>query len=160
MLALNLFLAIAWVALTGEVTLLNLLVGFVLGYVALFGVQRTVDPQSALAQYVCRVPRIGRLAAVVIWSIIVANLQMALVVVSPLRRLRPAIVPIPLDLTTPAAVTFLANWITLTPGTLSLDVSPDQSVLTVHTIDVGESPEAFRRAIKERFERRLLELYL
>ena len=63
----------------------------------------------------------------------------------------------PLDAKTDAEITLLANVVTLTPGTLSLDVSPDRSTLYVHAMFL-ESPEALRRDIKEGFEKRILEL--
>ena len=70
---------------------------------------------------------------------------------------RPGVVAIPLEAKTDAEITFLANVITLTPGTLSLDVSEDRSTLYVHTMFL-ESPEVLRESIKEGFERRVLEL--
>ena len=62
----------------------------------------------------------------------------------------------PLDLKSDAGITVLANLITLTPGTLSLDVSPDRKTLFVHALHV-EDPDAFRREVKEGFERRVKE---
>jgi multicomponent Na+:H+ antiporter subunit E len=57
----------------------------------------------------------------------------------------------------PAAITLLANLITLTPGTLSIDVSDDRKTLYVHTVNLND-PESFRKSIKEGFERRVQEL--
>jgi multicomponent Na+:H+ antiporter subunit E len=71
--------------------------------------------------------------------------------------MRPAIVAIPLDLRSPLAITLLAQMITLTPGTLSLDVSSDRRVLYVHSMYVDDI-DAFRRSIKDGFERRLLQV--
>ncbi|MBO9362721.1 MAG: Na+/H+ antiporter subunit E, partial [Thermoflexus sp.] len=67
-------------------------------------------------------------------------------------------VAIPLDARTDAEITLLANLITLTPGSLSIDVSADRKVLYVHIVEIGEHPDQFRRKIKERLERRLLEV--
>ena len=90
-----------------------------------------------------------------VWEVILANLRVAICVVSPLNRMRPGIVAIRLDARTDTEITILANMITLTPGTLSVDVSDDRRVLYVHTLFAGD-PRSVRSQIKERFERRIL----
>ena len=65
---------------------------------------------------------------------------------------------VPLEVTSPAAITLLANLITLTPGTLSLDVAPNGRVLYVHAMHVQDAG-AFRREIKEGFERYIKEIF-
>jgi multicomponent Na+:H+ antiporter subunit E len=73
--------------------------------------------------------------------------------------MRPGVVAIPLDVQTDAEITLLANLITLTPGTLSLDVSTDRRVLYIHVMYIdNDDVEAVRRKIKEGFERRVLEV--
>jgi multicomponent Na+:H+ antiporter subunit E len=72
--------------------------------------------------------------------------------------MHPGVIAVPLDARTDAEITLLANLITLTPGTLSIDVSADRKVLYIHTMDLGDDPVRFRREIKEGFERRLLEV--
>jgi multicomponent Na+:H+ antiporter subunit E len=72
--------------------------------------------------------------------------------------MRPAIVAIPLDLRGDLEITLLANLITLTPGTLSLDVSSDKRVLYVHSMYVTDIA-AFRSEIKNGFEKRVKELF-
>jgi multicomponent Na+:H+ antiporter subunit E len=69
----------------------------------------------------------------------------------------PGIVRVPLDVKTDFEITLLANLISLTPGTLSLDVSEDRKVLYVHTMYVGDK-DKFIEGIKSGFERRLLKL--
>ena len=88
-----------------------------------------------------------------------ANLRVAIEVLTPQQRMRPAIVAIPLDVRRDFEITLLANLITLTPGTLSLDVSSDKRVLYVHSMYVDDI-DAFRREIKNGFERRVKELFL
>jgi len=92
------------------------------------------------------------------WELILANLRVARDVLRPLRKLRPAIVAIPLDLESGAQITLLANLITLTPGTMSLDVSSDRKVLYIHAMD-GRDLENLRRGIKLGFERYIKELF-
>ncbi len=92
-----------------------------------------------------------------LWELVLANLRVARDVLLPVGRLRPAIVAVPLDLKTDWQITLLAILITLTPGTLSLDVSTDRKVLFLHAMHVDD-PEALRREIKSGFERRVRRL--
>ncbi|MCG8349308.1 MAG: Na+/H+ antiporter subunit E, partial [Chloroflexales bacterium] len=94
-----------------------------------------------------------------LWEIIVANLNVARTVLfTPRAKLRPGIIAVPLDVTSDVEITMLANIITLTPGTLSLDVSDDRKVLYVHAIDVGD-PDTFRQSIKGGLERAVREVF-
>jgi multicomponent Na+:H+ antiporter subunit E len=87
-----------------------------------------------------------------------ANLRVARDVVRPLRRLRPGIVAIPLDLETDAQITVLSTLITLTPGTLTLDVSTDRKTIYIHAMAASDV-EKVRRDIKTGFERRVKALF-
>jgi multicomponent Na+:H+ antiporter subunit E len=78
---------------------------------------------------------------------------------APASYLCPGVVAIPLDARTDAEITLLANLITLTPGSVSLDLSEDRRVLYVHAMYIdGGDVEAYRRSVKEGLERRVLEL--
>ncbi|ABU57864.1 MULTISPECIES: Na+/H+ antiporter subunit E [Roseiflexus] len=155
MFLLNILLAIAWSALTGQFTPLDLAFGFVLGYGILWILRRQLRGE----RYFVKAPQMVRFVVYVLWEIILANLNVARVVLlTPKERIKPGIVAIPLDIRSDAEITMLANLITLTPGTLSLDVADDRSCLYVHAIDVGD-PEQFRRGIKEGFERLVYEVF-
>jgi multicomponent Na+:H+ antiporter subunit E len=91
------------------------------------------------------------------WEVLKSNLRVAWDVVTPNRWRQPGIVAIPLDATTDVEITVLANLITLTPGTLCVDISEDRLTLYVHSMFVDE-PERVRREIKWRFERWVLAL--
>ncbi len=91
-------------------------------------------------------------------ELLLANLHVARAILAPNARLKPLIVAVPLSLTRDLDITFLANLITLTPGTLSLDVSEDRKVLWVHALH-AEEPDALRREIKDGFERRIQEMF-
>ena len=149
----NIFLALAWALAVGGLSLTSLAIGFVLGYAALWIAQ----PALGGSRYFGRVPRAIRFALFFLWQLILANLRVAYDVVTPKYHMHPAIVAIPLDAQTDVEITLLASLITLTPGTLSLDVSQDRRVLYVHAMFV-EDVESFRDSIKNGFERRLLEL--
>lgn len=79
-----------------------------------------------------------RLAVSFAWALVRANLAVAKVVLSPRLGIRPGLVRFPTELTGDAAVTLLANMITLTPGTLTLAVSDDRDCLYVHALDIGD----------------------
>jgi multicomponent Na+:H+ antiporter subunit E len=149
----NVVLAFVWALLMGAIDLANLVVGFVLG----FGVLWVSKPVLGDTGYFRRGPQAIRFLAFFLKELFISNLLVAREVLSPRPRRRPGVVAVPLDAKTDAEITLLANIVTLTPGTLSLDVSPDRSTLYVHAMFL-ESPEALRRDIKEGFERRLLEL--
>jgi len=150
----NLLLALAWITLTGNFVLSNFVVGFVLGYVILWLVQNPEEPSS----YFSKVREVVRLLSFFLWELIKANLRVAYDVLTPRHYMRPGVVAIPLDVETDIEITLLANLITLTPGTLSLDLSTDRRVLYVHGMHI-EDVEAFRRHIKEGFERRIQEVF-
>jgi len=127
----------------------------VLGYAILWSLRRQLRGE----RYFTKVPQVIYFVAYVAWQIILANLNVARTVLfTPKEQIRPGIVAIPLDIRTDAEITMLANLITLTPGTLSLDVADDRSCLYVHSIDVGD-PEQFRREIKDGFERLVYEVF-
>lgn len=94
-----------------------------------------------------------------VWELVAANFRLARDVLRPLSHLRPTIVAVPLNLTRDSQITVLANLVTLTPGTLSLDVSTDRKVLYVHAMHAPD-PEALRQSVKEGFEKRILRLWL
>jgi multicomponent K+:H+ antiporter subunit E len=101
----------------------------------------------------------ARLALVVVWDIVVANLAVARRVLGPIGRLRPGFVVVPLEPTThPDAAALLASIIALTPGTVSTDVDDARTRILVHVLDL-EDPAALVAAIKRRYERPLNEVF-
>lgn len=91
-------------------------------------------------------------------DMLVANFSVALRVIRSNRRLRPAFVEVPLTLKDEFTIAILAAMITLTPGTVSADVSPDRSQLFVHVLDTDD-PAAIVASIKQRYEARLLRIF-
>jgi multicomponent Na+:H+ antiporter subunit E len=91
-------------------------------------------------------------------ELVTANIRLAFDTLRPARDLRPGVVAVPLDVTTDWQIMILSNLITLTPGSLSLDVSQDRRTIYVHTMDASDL-EAARRHIKQGFERRIKELF-
>jgi multicomponent Na+:H+ antiporter subunit E len=157
MLLLNILLAFAWALLTEEFTAFNLGFGFALGYVVLAVVAGVEEPAYSR--------KARRLVSFILFfwkELTIANLRVLRIVLS-LRgdlhgQLRPAIIAVPLYVESDAEITMLANLITLTPGTLSLDVSTDRKSLYVHVMDVTDI-EGFRQETQEGFERKVSEVF-
>jgi len=150
----NLLLALAWVAMQGAFSATNFLVGFALGFFVLFFARRAVGSPS----YVRKVWQVVSLFLFFVRELIKANLRVAYDVLTPGYRMRPGLIAVPLDARTDMEITLLANLITLTPGTLSLDVSSDRRVLYIHSMYIDADLETERNKIKHGFERRVLEV--
>jgi multicomponent Na+:H+ antiporter subunit E len=153
-LLLNLLLAIAWAALSGSTSAHNLVLGFALGALALFLVR---EPFGAKA-YLWRLWAITSLALLFIKELAMSAIKVATTVLSPEMNLKPGIFAFPLTVDRDFEITLLANMITLTPGTLSVDVSDDRKTLYVHALDCAD-PDAIRRDIANGFERKIMEAF-
>jgi multicomponent Na+:H+ antiporter subunit E len=90
-------------------------------------------------------------------ELVKANIEVAYEVMTPKLNMTPGIVAFPLEARTDIEISILANLISLTPGTLSLDVSDDRKVLYVHSMYIKDR-ETFIAGLKNGFERRLLEI--
>lgn len=105
-----------------------------------------------------RIFRIGRLFVVFLREFAFSVFRVARLVLSPHLHIRPGIFVFPLSVSRDFEITLLANLITLTPGTLSVDVTADGKALLVHAIDCPD-PDAARREIAEGFERLIREAF-
>ncbi|MCF3935594.1 Na+/H+ antiporter subunit E [Acuticoccus sp. M5D2P5] len=150
----NILLAIAWAAVSGSFSVVQLLFGFVLGGAALWlireqigGVRHFRGAWNAL-----------KLGVIFIIELIKSSIHVAILVLSPWRQLQPAIIAYPLTVESDAEITLLANLITLTPGTLSIDVSDDRRTLYVHAIDAPNPTEVIED-IKTGFEELILRVF-
>jgi multicomponent K+:H+ antiporter subunit E len=152
---LTVLLAITWMLLENTLSAGVFVFGLILGLVipivtAAFWPDRPVlrRPGGVLS-YV----------AIVIWDIVVANVIVAYTILfKSNEQMRPAWICVPLDLRTPEAITILAGTITLTPGTVSADLSSEGHSLLVHCLD-AEDPDAVRDQIKSRYESRLKRIF-
>lgn len=152
MLLLNLLLALAWMALTGKFDPLNFIFGFILAYLMLRLLQRSGDPRN----YFQRATLLFRFVIFYLRELFLANFRVAVTVLSPKMRIIPAVVAIPLQAESDLSISLLSNLITLTPGSLTLDISADRKVLYVHTM-YADDIDQFRLGIKD-LERRVLEV--
>jgi len=151
---LSLVFAVVWVAVTGSATLHNLIFGFALSTLALWIVRGEMNARG----YWRRFGRILSLLALFFKELALSAWKVAVLVVSPRMDLKPGIFAFPLTVTRDFEITLLANLITLTPGTLSVDVSADRRTLFVHAIDCSDV-EATKRDIAEGFERKIIEAF-
>ncbi len=147
-------LVLAWMALTGDWSAPAFVFSCGLAWVLL----RVVRPPGGQGFRRVRLTRLPGLMLYVLKEIVAANLKVAAAVIAPAGRVRPAIVAVPLSVDRDEEIALLAGLITLTPGTLSLDLSPDRRTLYVHAMAVT-SPDDLRHEIREGFERRILEVF-
>src|SRR5690606_28256386 len=150
----NILLALAWGAVTGSFDEVNLLFGFALGALALI----LIREQVGTGTYFARAGKVLILCAIFLYELVMSAVRVARIVVRPKIELQPGIIAYPLDVDRDFEITMLANLITLTPGTLSVDVSEDRKTLYVHCIDVPD-PQATIDDIKRSFECRILEAF-
>ncbi|MDO5646631.1 Na+/H+ antiporter subunit E [Paracoccus sp. (in: a-proteobacteria)] len=146
--AINIVLAVAWVALTGANSISGLLTGFLLGLVAMW-VVRPLFPNTGT--YFRRLYCGLRLIVMFIYELAVSSIAVAKAVVSPGHNYQPALIEVPLTVKTDLQIMLVANFITLTPGTLTLDVSEDRTTLYLHSM-FGDDPDGVRDQIRDRFE--------
>lgn len=150
----NLVLTLLWAGLLGGITLANLVSGFIVSYLLLWLVTRG---QRGHDGYFGKLPRCAGFVVYYLWELVKSNAIIAYDVLTPTHHMTPGVIGIPLEAKTDLEITVLANLITMTPGTLSLDVSPDRRTLYVHAMYIHDA-DALRREIKENLERRVLEL--
>lgn len=151
---LSLTLLLVWLLLVNDMSLGHWLLGALLGWlIPLLTQVFWINP-----------PRIRKPLKLclfllrILGDIVIANLQVAKLILGPSARLRPAFVEIPMLLEDELALTMLASIISLTPGTVSADLSDDRKILLVHSLDVDDEA-ALVEQIKHRYEAPLLEVF-
>ena len=149
----NILLTFVWVALTGDFSIENYIFGFFLNFHILW----LISVKRKRSKYFLIVPKVIILLLFFLYELIKANLEVAYEVITPKLNMTPGIVMVPLDVKSDIGITVLANMISLTPGTLSLDVSNDRKVLYVHAMYITDREE-FIASIKNGFEKRILEI--
>lgn len=151
----SILLALAWAALQGDITLANLLVGYAIGYTILALLAKGGVLPSTFAS---RTRHAVGLAGFFAWELMLANVRVAIDVLRPRTTIRPAVVAIPLDVTSDGEILLLSMLINITPGSVTIDLSADRRTLYVHVMHMT-SVEASRREIKDGFERRVKLLF-
>jgi multicomponent Na+:H+ antiporter subunit E len=113
---------------------------------------------TALVKWPRRIFSAARLAAFFGWALIVANIRVAIDVIRPHTNIRPAVVAIPLDVTSDAEILLLSMLINITPGSVTIDLAEDRRTLYVHVMHMN-TVEASRREIKDGFEHRVKRVF-
>ena len=152
-LVINLLLAFVWVAVTGEFTVLNAVIGLVVGSVVLLVTQ----PLLSSKRYWLMMWHMIELAGRFLLNLVLSSLRIAADTLTPRFHMTPGVVAVPLDVETELEITVLANLISLTPGTLSLDVSEDRKTLFIHAMYIQpDDVDQTRAEIKQSMERRVV----
>lgn len=152
---LSLTLLVVWIGLVNTVTVGNLLLGSAIGLIVPMVTRAYWPDRPRLA----RPLKIVEYVLIVLWDIVVANVQVAMVILFRKEAdIRSHWIPIPVELTSAEAITVLAGTITMTPGTVSATLSADGQCILVHCLH-SDDPDAVRDEIKSRYEARLKEIF-
>lgn len=149
----TLLLSIIWLLLLGDFSLITIGEGLFLGLL----ISLITGGTKTRFYFIKKLHKILLFMLFFAKELIIANLKIAYDIITPTHYMRPAIIAYPLDAKTDIEITLIANCITLTPGTLSLDVSEDKSTLYVHCMYVHNRDEVIQ-SIKQGFEKRILEI--
>ncbi len=154
LLLINILLALSWAAVSGSFSFMSLLFGFLLGAVALSFIRTEIGSLN----YFVRARRIASLTVLFLYELVMSSIKVAKTVLTPRLDLKPGIVAYPMKVDRDFEITLLANLVTLTPGTMSVDISEDRRLLYIHALDASD-PEQMRVDIASGFERKILEAF-
>lgn len=149
------FLLIVWLMLNTTLSLGHILLGSVLAIV----IPLLCAPLRVPQPKVKRPLKAISYALVVLKDIVVANIEVALLVIGPMNKIKPVFVAVPIDLTGTLPVTVLASTVTMTPGTVSADISKDEKWLYVHVLNMPNDEQEVIDLIKQRYESRVKEIF-
>jgi multicomponent K+:H+ antiporter subunit E len=144
----------SWILLAGDLSPGSILLGAALA----IGIERYARSFNEEPDRSVRLGGVPRLVFIVMWDVVVANLQVARLALGPLSALRPRFVMVPLDITDRTAIAVLGAIITTTPGTVTASLSPDRRYFLVHGLVVDDA-DSLVRSIKLRYERPLKEIF-
>lgn len=149
----GLLFAVLWVFVSGpevnpQSVVTVFLVGLAVGLPVAYVFRRLYSEEIDLSQTITSIPYVVLYVLVFFKEVLVANVDVAYRVLVPGRALEPQVILVPLRVETALGVTTIANSITITPGTVTLDHDPDENALYVHMID-GRSPEDVVEPIRQ-----------
>jgi multicomponent Na+:H+ antiporter subunit E len=150
---LNVFLAWIWMFLNISYDSVTFLKGYFFGLIIIYLFRRFFHTRF----YLYRVMAVIRLFFIFIRELLLSNISVLKVILKPKLDIRPGIFALKTELTQDWEITILANLITLTPGTLVVDVSPDNQTLYIHAMDIADAEEAID-SIKNSFEKAIMEV--
>ena len=150
---LNIGIALIWMLLRNDFSGVEFMLGYIVGLLLIFLLRRFLTFDF----YFRRIIAIIKLIGLFSYELILANIDVIKIVLSPKMNIKPGIIAVPTVLKTEWEVTLLASLISLTPGTLSMDFSEDGKTIYVHSIHVPDKEEAIKQ-IHNTFERAILEV--
>lgn len=150
----SLLILALWMALAPALTIGQFLLGFVLAIAIPWFTHRLWPNYPRLRRPFLAV----RLFVRVLADIVIANIEVARLVLGPLDRLNPHLIELPLDIDDPFIATIFASIITLTPGTVSVDIDRRRRIVLVHALNVTDIPDAIA-TMKRRYEAPLKEIF-
>ncbi|WP_163970072.1 Na+/H+ antiporter subunit E [Oceanobacillus halotolerans] len=149
----NLIIAFMWMFLSESYTTPSFIVGYILGLLLLFLLNRFIPDTF----YLKRLFRIVKLLVLFVKELVVSNIDIVKLVYSPKPTFEPGIFALPTDLKSNWEITLLANLISLTPGTLSVAISSDNTHIYIHAMDIDDIHESIN-SIKDTFEKAIMEV--
>lgn len=160
LLLLNLLLALLWVLLWGELTIYNLLVGLLGGYLVLWVFSRVIHPDLIRKAFGGRVVSLVRFAGYFLYLLVKSNLVLAWEILTPGFGIRPRILRYNVAHLNDPQIVALSSAITLTPGTLVVDISRDKDFLYIHCMYAADAAKARRDLdqLRQRMEREVFDL--
>jgi multicomponent Na+:H+ antiporter subunit E len=153
LLPVNLLIAFAWATVSGQYSAANLVLGFVAGFIALGAFSEVYTDN----RYHRRTYAVFGLALYFVWDLLVSTWQVATAVIFRHHMGRSRFVSMPLDVESDFGIMLTANLISLTPGTLSVDVAEDRKSLLIHAM-FADDPDDLVAGIKHGLERRIIEV--
>lgn len=152
----NLFLAVIWMSLWGNLSIPIFAWGFLLGFVVIYLSRSNKEAIRYTRKSVLWI----RFVTFFIWEFLLSALRIIHEILTYKSHMCPGVLAVPLDIKTETGILFYANVISLTPGTLSLDVSEDGKYLYVHFMYIDKNDiESSRYLLKQKFESKILELF-
>jgi multicomponent K+:H+ antiporter subunit E len=151
--ALSLLLAVSWLALSHSLAPVHLLSAALIGLI----VPRLLRPFLSISTPFSW-PEVFRLAATVLWDIVVSNITVARLVLGPIDRMKPAWLTVPLATPHPRVNAWFATIITTTPGTVSATIDEERGVILVHALNCDD-PDAMVAEMKQRYEAALMRVF-
>ncbi|MFG6148440.1 Na+/H+ antiporter subunit E [Halobacillus sp. B23F22_1] len=150
---LNIIIAVMWMFLSETYNFTSFLVGYIIGILMLFVLQRFIPDTF----YIKRVFSVVKLIMLFVRELLLSNIDIVKLAYKPNLNIQPGIFALPIDLKSNWEITLLANLISLTPGTLSLEISEDYSKIYIHAMDVPDVEQSIKD-IKETFEKAIMEV--
>ncbi len=148
----NILLSLIWAFISGTLSFANILLGFVVGYFILFIIY------NESTDYFKKIVQIFLFAFRFIELLFLSNIEVAIEVLRFRPKATPGIIAYPLRFTNPLEITLFANFISLTPGTLSVDISEDNKILYIHAL-FANNPDKLKKDIEKQLEKPLNKIF-